>query len=70
MGAAATALQIFQELEMWDDIIQCYITMEKSKKVMISSYCLLSMFAGTGNNSGKTIDTANTSAVLYLGGSY
>ena len=24
MGAAATALQIFEELEMWDEIIECY----------------------------------------------
>eukprot|EP01117_Protostelium_nocturnum_P015200 TRINITY_DN5862_c0_g1_i2.p1 TRINITY_DN5862_c0_g1~~TRINITY_DN5862_c0_g1_i2.p1 ORF type:complete len:850 (+),score=321.86 TRINITY_DN5862_c0_g1_i2:69-2552(+) len=32
MGAAATALQIFEELEMWDEIIECYQIMGKNQK--------------------------------------
>jgi len=32
IGAAASALQIFEELELWDHMIQCYMIMEKLKK--------------------------------------
>ncbi len=37
LGVAATALQIFEELEMWEEVIQCYQLMDKSAKVS----CLL-----------------------------
>lgn len=32
MGSAATALQVFEELEMWEDIIDCYRVMNKTNK--------------------------------------
>eukprot|EP01114_Cavostelium_apophysatum_P020915 TRINITY_DN7150_c0_g1_i1.p1 TRINITY_DN7150_c0_g1~~TRINITY_DN7150_c0_g1_i1.p1 ORF type:complete len:399 (+),score=122.42 TRINITY_DN7150_c0_g1_i1:1246-2442(+) len=32
MGIAASALQTFEELELWDEVIQCYQVMDKPKK--------------------------------------
>ena len=33
IGAAASALAIFEELEIWDKIIECYKIMDRLNKV-------------------------------------
>lgn len=35
LGVVVSALQIFEELEMWEEIIECYKIMGKDKKVFL-----------------------------------
>jgi len=35
MGMAASALQIFEQFEMWENVITCYRVMGKDKKVRV-----------------------------------
>lgn len=37
IGSAASALQLFEELEMWEECIECYRAMNKEKKATIFS---------------------------------
>ena len=35
MGALAAALEVFERLQMWEDVIRCYACMGRREKVCI-----------------------------------